>query len=112
MHRVALALLIAAGGCGSSQGGSRQATPPLMNTADPQMMQMETSPENPDLDKDGVTDEADRCPREIEDRDGFEDGDGCPDVDNDRDGKADADDKCPNEPEVYDGVGDEDGCPD
>ena len=36
------------------------------------------------------------------DDDGFEDADGCPDVDNDADLIADATDACPNEPEDVD----------
>lgn len=50
-----------------------------------------------DSDRDGVLDGSDRCPREPEDLDGFQDTDGCPDADNDGDGVADADDKCPNQ---------------
>ena len=49
---------------------------------------------------------------EPEDKDGFQDEDGCPDPDNDGDGIPDAADKCPNEPEDKDGFQDEDGCPD
>jgi outer membrane protein OmpA-like peptidoglycan-associated protein len=66
----------------------------------------------PDADGDKIPDELDNCPTEAEDFDGFEDEDGCPDLDNDGDGIADADDKCPNEPEDMDGFEDEDGCPD
>jgi OmpA-OmpF porin, OOP family len=65
-----------------------------------------------DRDKDGVLDAADRCPKEPEDKDGFEDADGCPDPDNDKDEIADAKDKCPTEPEDKDGFEDADGCPD
>src|SRR4051812_29312099 len=65
-----------------------------------------------DSDGDGVPDESDRCPTEPEDRDGFQDADGCPDLDNDGDGIADVCDKCPREPELYDGYQDDDGCPD
>jgi outer membrane protein OmpA-like peptidoglycan-associated protein len=65
-----------------------------------------------DSDGDGIMDPDDRCPSEPEDKDGFEDEDGCPDNDNDRDGIADADDKCPLEAEVINGVDDTDGCPD
>jgi hypothetical protein len=65
-----------------------------------------------DRDGDGLVDPRDRCPREPEDQDGFQDGDGCPDPDNDRDGLADARDKCANEPEDKDGLQDDDGCPD
>ncbi len=65
-----------------------------------------------DADHDGVPDDLDRCPTEPEDKDGFEDADGCPDPDNDQDGIPDAQDKCPNEPEDKDGFQDADGCPD
>src|SRR5690606_20090528 len=36
-----------------------------------------------DSDGDGIVDEADRCPTKPEDFDGYEDDDGCPDLDND-----------------------------
>jgi len=65
-----------------------------------------------DRDGDGIPDELDKCPDEPEDKDGFEDEDGCPDPDNDHDGIPDDKDKCPNEPETVNGVADEDGCPD
>jgi outer membrane protein OmpA-like peptidoglycan-associated protein len=65
-----------------------------------------------DADGDGVPDELDRCPATPEDLDGFEDEDGCPELDNDHDGIVDAQDKCPNEAETFNGVDDEDGCPD
>ncbi|MGE0325540.1 MAG: hypothetical protein AB7K71_00955 [Polyangiaceae bacterium] len=63
-----------------------------------------------DMDHDGVEDEKDECPELPEDRDGFEDSDGCPDFDNDNDGVGDADDKCPNEVEDEDEFEDDDGC--
>ena len=65
-----------------------------------------------DRDGDGIPDLGDLCPNEPEDRDGFEDEDGCPDPDNDKDRILDKDDKCPNEPETYNGFQDDDGCPD
>ncbi len=65
-----------------------------------------------DADSDGISDEKDGCTELAEDRDGFEDGDGCPDFDNDGDGVADGDDRCPGELEDMDGTLDEDGCPD
>jgi outer membrane protein OmpA-like peptidoglycan-associated protein len=65
-----------------------------------------------DRDRDGVEDTLDRCPKEPEDLDGFEDEDGCPDADNDRDGVADAADRCPRDAEDRDGFEDGDGCPD
>jgi OOP family OmpA-OmpF porin len=64
-----------------------------------------------DRDGDGIPDDIDKCPDEPEDKDGFQDDDGCPDPDNDNDGIPDIDDKCPNEPEDRDGDHDEDGCP-
>ncbi|HEX2691828.1 MAG TPA: OmpA family protein [Kofleriaceae bacterium] len=69
-------------------------------------------PVDNDPDKDGIVGDADKCPNEPEDKDGFQDEDGCPDLDNDGDGIPDAQDKCPNEPEDKDGFQDEDGCPD
>jgi outer membrane protein OmpA-like peptidoglycan-associated protein len=65
-----------------------------------------------DSDGDGVPDVADRCPATPEDRDGFEDEDGCPEPDNDHDGIADAQDKCPDVAETVNGFEDDDGCPD
>jgi outer membrane protein OmpA-like peptidoglycan-associated protein len=65
-----------------------------------------------DRDGDGIPDDVDKCPDDPEDKDGFEDEDGCPDPDNDKDGIADAKDACPNEPETVNGVQDDDGCPD
>lgn len=65
-----------------------------------------------DRDGDGIADGRDRCPNRAEDRDGFADGDGCPEDDNDRDGLLDHEDQCPNEPETRDGITDDDGCPD
>ncbi|MCX5744856.1 MAG: thrombospondin type 3 repeat-containing protein [Proteobacteria bacterium] len=65
-----------------------------------------------DGDGDGIGDIVDRCPTVAEDRDGFQDADGCPDRDNDGDGIADPADRCPTVPEDLDGVDDTDGCPD
>jgi outer membrane protein OmpA-like peptidoglycan-associated protein len=65
-----------------------------------------------DRDRDGILDDVDKCPDQPEDKDGFEDEDGCPEPDNDKDGLADTSDKCPNEPEDKDKFEDEDGCPD
>ncbi len=65
-----------------------------------------------DSDADGVPDRDDQCPERPEDRDGFEDGDGCPDPDNDRDGIPDAQDRCRDKAEDRDNVQDADGCPD
>ncbi|MBL8919779.1 MAG: OmpA family protein [Myxococcaceae bacterium] len=94
-----------------------------------------------DRDGDQIPDPADSCPDQPEDKDGFQDEDGCPEADNDNDGVVDAADKCPvmpgpiqnfgcpvtdkdgdgipddkdacpNEPEDKDDFKDEDGCPD
>jgi outer membrane protein OmpA-like peptidoglycan-associated protein len=65
-----------------------------------------------DADGDGIMDPSDECPSDPEDKDGFQDEDGCPDPDNDRDGIPDPRDRCPNDPENFDGYQDEDGCPD
>ncbi|MCA9517801.1 MAG: OmpA family protein, partial [Myxococcales bacterium] len=72
-------------------------------------------------DKDGIPDVTDgkkdssgygKCRNQPEDKDGFEDDDGCPDPDNDKDGVLDVNDgaddgsgfgTCRNEPEDKDG---------
>jgi outer membrane protein OmpA-like peptidoglycan-associated protein len=61
----------------------------------------------PDRDGDGLRNGPDVCPDDAEDRDGYRDNDGCPDLDNDDDGIADADDACPDEP----GTVGANGCP-
>lgn len=65
----------------------------------------------PDTDADGVPDIHDGCTDELEDVDGFEDSDGCPDPDNDGDGIIDTVDACPDESEDMDVFQDGDGCP-
>ncbi len=65
-----------------------------------------------DTDGDMVLDRDDLCPNEREDRDGFEDQDGCVDADNDKDGVADDRDRCRDKAEDPDGFQDDDGCPD
>jgi len=69
------------------------------------------APGRNDKDGDGIPDSVDACPEEAEDKDGFQDEDGCADPDNDGDGIADADDACANEAEDKDGFQDSDGCP-
>ena len=64
-------------------------------------------PSTLDTDGDGIPDALDKCPNEPEDKDGFEDEDGCPDPDNDQDGIPDVVDQCPNQP----GPPEENGCP-
>jgi len=60
-----------------------------------------------DTDGDGIPDDKDKCPFDPEDKDGFQDEDGCPDPDNDHDGVVDAMDACPNNP----GPMENQGCP-
>jgi OmpA-OmpF porin, OOP family len=86
-------------------GGEKPAPPPAPTPKPAPVIDKDT-------DGDGILDKNDRCPTEAEDKDGFEDEDGCPDLDNDKDGVADKDDKCPNEAEDKDGFEDQDGCPD
>jgi OOP family OmpA-OmpF porin len=69
------------------------------------------APDFRDTDGDGIANQNDGCPLLAEDRDDFEDADGCPDEDNDRDRRLDAEDKCPNKAEDLDGFEDDDGCP-
>ncbi len=82
-----------------------------------------------DADGDGIPNKYDLCPNDPEDKDGFQDQDGCPDPDNDSDGVCDpwvaekgesakyanvckGSDKCPEVAEDRDGFEDADGCPD
>ncbi|MCS6799295.1 MAG: thrombospondin type 3 repeat-containing protein [Myxococcota bacterium] len=65
-----------------------------------------------DEDGDGVDDATDGCPAAAEDRDEWQDSDGCPDADDDGDGMADRRDRCPRRAEDADGTRDDDGCPD
>ncbi len=65
-----------------------------------------------DRDEDGMPDDTDQCPTEAEDVDGYEDSDGCPDLDDDLDNIPDSADKCPKDAEDIDGFEDTDGCPD
>jgi outer membrane protein OmpA-like peptidoglycan-associated protein len=68
------------------------------------------APPLPDRDGDGIHDAVDQCIDVPEDKDGYEDADGCPEVDNDHDGILDPSDGCPNIAEDKDGFQDEDGC--
>ena len=82
-----------------------------------------------DADDDGIPNKFDECKNDPEDKDGFQDNDGCPDPDNDADGVCDpwvaekgesakyaakckGSDKCVEVPEDKDGFHDDDGCPD
>ncbi|HEU4612921.1 MAG TPA: OmpA family protein [Kofleriaceae bacterium] len=82
---------------------------PPLHTADPEEP---IDPNTHDADFDRIVDAKDKCPNEREDKDGFEDEDGCPDLDNDNDGVPDDHDKCGDAVEDKDGFEDDDGCPD
>jgi OmpA-OmpF porin, OOP family len=84
------------------------ATRPRLFVADKVVLK---DPDIPDDDRDGLINRADRCPREPEDPDGYQDDDGCPDEDNDKDGIADAKDRCPLRAEIRNSIDDQDGCP-
>jgi outer membrane protein OmpA-like peptidoglycan-associated protein len=81
-------------------------------TSDPDKDVAVVPPTPLDADKDGVVDGQDKCEDQAEDKDGFQDDDGCPDPDNDNDGVFDADDKCGDQPETKNAIADDDGCPD
>ncbi len=70
------------------------------------------APRTTDRDGDGILDKVDACVAEPEDKDGFEDENGCPDPDNDADGVLDVQDGAPMDPEDADGFEDVDGVPD
>ncbi len=74
---------------------------------DPGPKETQGCPIAKDTDGDGIPDDIDRCPLDPEDKDGFQDEDGCPDTDNDGDGIVDKLDACPNEP----GPMENHGCP-
>lgn len=87
-----------------------QAVVSLMYAKDPVVRQeIPRGPE--DTDRDGLLDPSDRCPTEPEDKDAYQDDDGCPDLDDDNDSILDLADKCPRVPEDIDGFEDADGCP-
>jgi OOP family OmpA-OmpF porin len=75
------------------------------------MLTLGYAPRVKDEDGDGIPDEDDQCRELPEDKDGFEDQDGCPDGDNDNDGVPDSEDQCPKQKEDEDGIDDDDGCP-
>jgi hypothetical protein len=70
------------------------------------------APRKHDQDADGVPDSRDQCVHLPEDKDGFQDEDGCADDDNDGDMIVDEDDRCPNVPAEEGHDDDEDGCTD
>jgi hypothetical protein len=72
------------------------------------LLSLAWAPRAHDRDGDGIPDDLDQCPDLPEDKDGFEDEDGCPEMDNDDDGIPDSLDRCPNEK----GSEEREGCPD
>ena len=87
--------------------------------AEPRHVDVASAPPTPppvpkpgDKDGDGLLDDVDRCVEQPEDKDGYEDTDGCIDPDNDKDGFVDQSDTCPNQAETKNGWQDDDGCPD
>ena len=69
------------------------------------------SPHQHDKDHDGIPDDRDQCEDIAEDKDGFEDSDGCPEIDNDEDGIIDREDACPNVPGAKSSDRKKNGCP-
>ena len=69
-------------------------------------------PVSDDRDGDGLLGSRDACPEQAEDRDSFQDQDGCPDPDNDADGVRDEQDQCGDQAETRNGYKDDDGCAD
>jgi OOP family OmpA-OmpF porin len=65
-----------------------------------------------DSDGDGLPDQLDKCPQQMETVNGVEDQDGCPEQDPDGDKLVSGIDKCPDRAEDFDKFEDEDGCPD
>jgi outer membrane protein OmpA-like peptidoglycan-associated protein len=101
-------LYIQAGAGSALPFTSSNATAPQLRAA----LTLAYAPRGLDSDRDRVLDRDDGCLLEAEDRDGFQDQDGCPDPDNDGDGVADLADRCRDDAETSDGFEDEDGCPD
>ncbi|WP_225410452.1 OmpA family protein [Stigmatella hybrida] len=93
--------------CAPKQVVVREKPDQPQQPAQPQPSQVVVRIEETDSDGDGVLDKDDPCPDQPEDRDGFEDMDGCPEPDNDKDGVLDAADKCP----LIPGPADNAGCP-
>lgn len=93
-------------------GGKSEGPAPKRKRVDVSAVPPPVKPKAGDTDGDGIDDEIDQCPAQAEDPDGFEDQDGCADLDNDGDGIVDVADQCPDEPETKNNHLDDDGCPD
>ena len=68
-------------------------------------------PKLADRDGDGIPDIYDQCPDQPEDKDGIDDGDGCPETDADGDGIPDTEDACPKQPGPRNPDPKKNGCP-
>jgi OOP family OmpA-OmpF porin len=68
-------------------------------------------PKLADRDGDGIPDIYDQCPDQPEDKDGIDDGDGCPETDADGDGIPDTEDACPKQPGPRNSDPKKNGCP-
>ncbi len=75
------------------------------------IVQLGWSPRSHDEDDDKVPDDVDQCRQIPEDRDGFEDEDGCPEIDDDDDGIVDKEDACPRTAGVESRNPRRNGCP-
>ena len=75
------------------------------------IVQLGWSPRSHDEDQDKVPDDVDQCRQIPEDRDGFEDEDGCPEIDDDDDGIVDKEDACPRVAGVESRDPRRNGCP-
>lgn len=102
-------------GCPDYEGEETADTAPTMTAeaAPPEVAEGAPPPKvaSSDSDADGVPDEADKCPDQPETKNGYEDEDGCPELDKDNDTFLDAVDHCPDKAETFNGVTDDDGCP-
>ena len=93
-------------------GGGRELTNALTTAPWVGYVGIVFEPQEDDYDGDGIADDSDRCVSEPEDKDDFEDTDGCPELDNDGDKILDYVDACPNQAEDLNDFEDTDGCPD
>lgn len=100
------------GGTVKEEPAARSTTPFVFENAPVDTPTVAADTANRDSDNDGLIDTADTCPQSPEDKDSFNDADGCPDLDNDNDGVTDALDQCPSTAETVNGFTDTDGCPD
>ena len=98
--------LTAAGGSGLNKGFGNPRYRAVAQLA------LATPPRSRDPDGDRIVGDDDACPLQPEDLDGFQDADGCPDLDHDGDGVLEPHDRCLDEREDRDGWEDSDGCPD